>query len=218
MSVTPDGAVFLQLSTNKYLAISASELNDVYEAIESNDHPAIPTDRLIQDLTDAGVLTVNRDRGKAFVAAELGCVPTASLSEAHLSPARPITARDVGNFVYSWLQARIAFRRLSLEQRVARIRLLRNRCPESGSCDAGRAGELFDVFRRVRPFFYTAKQACLFDCYVLLLFYSRYELIPLWVFGIRTRPFGAHCWLQLDKYAVTGGHEFLRGFTPIMTV
>lgn len=37
-----------------------------------------------------------------------------------------------------------------------------------------------------------------------------------WVFGVRTWPFRAHCWLQFDDVCLTDDAERLRAYTPIL--
>ena len=40
----------------------------------------------------------------------------------------------------------------------------------------------------------------------------------LWVFGVRTWPFSAHCWLQVGLTALDDDLERLAAYTPIMAV
>lgn len=39
---------------------------------------------------------------------------------------------------------------------------------------------------------------------------------PLWIFGVRTWPFGAHCWLQVDDLVIGDTLDRVRFYTPIM--
>lgn len=39
-----------------------------------------------------------------------------------------------------------------------------------------------------------------------------------WIFGVRTWPFLAHCWVQIDDQVVGDSLERVGGFTPIMAV
>lgn len=41
---------------------------------------------------------------------------------------------------------------------------------------------------------------------------------PRWVFGVRTWPFLAHCWVQIDDHVVGDRFEHVQGFTPILAV
>jgi hypothetical protein len=37
-----------------------------------------------------------------------------------------------------------------------------------------------------------------------------------WVFGVRTWPFQAHCWLQCEDLVLDDQPDRVRAFTPIM--
>lgn len=38
------------------------------------------------------------------------------------------------------------------------------------------------------------------------------------VFGVRMRPFGAHCWVQLQQHVLVGDFEQVRLYTPILVL
>lgn len=73
------------------------------------------------------------------------------------------------------------------------------------------------AFARTSPWL-PRQGACLFRSSVLLraLRYSGQNAI--WVFGVRTWPFSAHCWLQIDDQVLDDDPERVRLFTPIMAV
>jgi transglutaminase superfamily protein len=84
--------------------------------------------------------------------------------------------------------------------------------------DHTRTHELVAAFAWLRPFFYTAKNACLFEGLALRKFLASYSIHPRWVFGVQTGPFGAHCWLQQDGVVFNDAVEYVNRFTPIMVV
>jgi len=60
---------------------------------------------------------------------------------------------------------------------------------------------------------------CMFRCALLLRALTPTERANVrWVFGVKTWPFYAHCWLQYDDVALTDHHEPLAGFSPIYAV
>jgi len=59
---------------------------------------------------------------------------------------------------------------------------------------------------------------CLIRSFVLLRFLQRSGLGADWVFGVRTWPFSAHCWLQLGDMALDDHAERLVGYEPIFVV
>ncbi|MCX7587287.1 lasso peptide biosynthesis B2 protein [Phenylobacterium sp. 58.2.17] len=56
---------------------------------------------------------------------------------------------------------------------------------------------------------------CLFRSFMLLLFLRRSGLDALWVFGVRTWPFEAHCWLQVGDVVLNDSAEHVLGYEPI---
>jgi hypothetical protein len=57
---------------------------------------------------------------------------------------------------------------------------------------------------------------CLQRAYLLRRLLRNEGYSPLWVFGVRTWPFGAHCWLQIDDLVVGDTLDRVRFYTPIM--
>jgi hypothetical protein len=107
----------------------------------------------------------------------------------------------------------------SLEQAVRRVRTRNARRRNASSVfDRERARELVAVFTDLRPFLFTSREACLFESLVLIEFLARYSLFPAWVFGVRARPFAAHCWVQQGDTVLNDTVEHVTRYTPIMTV
>jgi hypothetical protein len=73
-------------------------------------------------------------------------------------------------------------------------------------------------FLRLRPFVYSSRDKCLYDCLVLLEFLGYFKLFPTLVIGVTTFPFQAHCWLQCGSLVLTDYVEHVRVYTPILAV
>lgn len=72
------------------------------------------------------------------------------------------------------------------------------------------------TYLRLRPFVLTAHDHCLHDSLALIRFLALQELYPHWIIGVRTRPFGAHSWVQSGPTVLNDVHENVRAYTPIM--
>lgn len=59
---------------------------------------------------------------------------------------------------------------------------------------------------------------CLLRSFVLLRVLRRQGLDAQWVFGVRTWPFHAHCWLQVEDVVLDDPAERTWGYAPIMVV
>ncbi|WP_415013983.1 lasso peptide biosynthesis B2 protein [Brevundimonas sp.] len=60
--------------------------------------------------------------------------------------------------------------------------------------------------------------ACLRRSALLAAFLRRRGLRARWVFGVRTWPFAAHCWLQAGDICLNDDVERLAAYTPILAV
>ena len=58
----------------------------------------------------------------------------------------------------------------------------------------------------------------LYDSLALLEYLARYGIYADWVFGVQTRPFAAHCWVQHGDIVFNDTVEHVSGYTPIMVV
>lgn len=74
------------------------------------------------------------------------------------------------------------------------------------------------TFERLRPFAFTARDRCLRDSLALMGFLSPLGLNAHWVIGVRTRPFGAHSWVQYGDLVLNDHHEHVRAYQPILIV
>ena len=59
---------------------------------------------------------------------------------------------------------------------------------------------------------------CLLRSFVLLRLLRRQAHDAAWVFGVRTWPFHAHCWLQCGDVVLDDDVERVAAFTPILAV
>lgn len=59
---------------------------------------------------------------------------------------------------------------------------------------------------------------CLMRSLQLLLYLRTLGHTPAWVFGVRTWPFQAHCWLQSGDVVLDDHLEHVRAFVPIMAI
>lgn len=83
--------------------------------------------------------------------------------------------------------------------------------------DRKRVAVTTEAFQALLP--WTPHQgACLYRAFVLLSMLRRSGQDAAWVFGVRTWPFSAHCWLQFDDAVLDDDPERVGLYTPIMVV
>jgi len=77
---------------------------------------------------------------------------------------------------------------------------------------------LADIFRKLRPFVFTAEGRCLLHALTLVKFLGRYGLYPDWVVAVTTHPWGAHSWVQWGNCLLDTNPDKVCQYTPIMVV
>lgn len=104
-------------------------------------------------------------------------------------------------------------------ERIARtvaFRRLVHAGPDAQAVNPERLQSTVSAYRRARPIVMTSKDRCLLDSLALIRFLAAERLFPHWVIGVKTRPFGAHAWVQLGALVLNDRLERVRRFTPIL--
>jgi Transglutaminase-like superfamily len=216
--------ILLDLRRGRYLGVSdsvsrmlASQVdgwpvrNDPVNTAAQHDAMSAAT----QGLMSQGILTKEWvDQG-----------PTSRLEEASLSidASTPPTSRlpSAGSslqFATSVAVAAWWLRCRSLQAVTSSITARRDHLltPEAESLEAMRPRVA--AYEALRPFFFTAREKCLLDSLALIMFLAKDGLLPRWVIGIKTNPFGAHAWVQCGSTVLNDQHEYVRQFRPILVV
>jgi len=225
LCVTNDQAIFLDLRRQKYLGLSRSSAAALHGLVagwpaperggmEGIDRDVDPL-QMANELVSREILTCDRSRGKEATPDTLEPATT-SLLESESEPPQ-IRAGDVLRFAVACVSAFLALRFSPLDSVVDRARSFHRRSAASAKSE-GDVHRLSAVFRRLRPFLFTAKDACLFDSLALTHFLNRNGLAAHWVFGVRSAPFGAHSWVQHDGFVCNGTSDYVRAFTPILVI
>lgn len=127
--------------------------------------------------------------------------------------------RIVVAFLAASIFAKLALRLRRFEHVVRRVAERNAAHARSGrQLDIERARQLVDAFGRMRVFLFSSREECLHDSLAVLEFLARYEIFPRWVFGVRARPFAAHCWVQHAGIVFNDSVEHASTYTPIMVV
>jgi len=126
---------------------------------------------------------------------------------------------DVFNFLwaYLWVRGSLALRPFAAT--VESMRVLK--AWGSDGRDAWHSHQvaaMVGVFRRLRPFVFSAEGRCLLHALTLVKFLSRYDFHPEWMIGVTTQPWGAHSWVQWGNFLLDTNPEKVCGYVPILTV
>jgi hypothetical protein len=145
--------------------------------------------------------------------------PETELLGAAAAESAAIGARAVLIFVFAAVFAKLALRFLPFERVINRVaRRKAAHSDTSAPLDIVRARQLVDMFGRLRVFLFSHRERCLHDSLAQLEFLARHGVFPSWVFGVRARPFVAHCWVQYEDIVFNDTVEHVGGYAPIMVV
>jgi hypothetical protein len=134
--------------------------------------------------------------------------------------ARPApSAGQVLTFLRACLTARYLLKRRPIEAVVARVRTRKSRrLAARPGVNPHSARALVESFLYLRPLLFGARDECLYDSLALTEFLAYYGVHPTWVFGVQTRPFLAHSWVQEGPAVFNDTPEYVLRFTPILAI
>jgi hypothetical protein len=223
LCVSGGHVVILDLISGKYLGVPTIEAARLggwvrgwpIAAACGRDTASNPPE-VLERLRDQGLLTTDPSLGKS---AEPVMREIRDTWYAALWPrvAKPIRLRHLVRMVWAVLFAVGAMRWLRLD-RIIRRAQRRKLYSAPARIDTERVAALLQIYRGLRPFFYSTEQRCMFHCMALAEFLAGFGVYPDWVFGVRIAPFQAHCWLELDGVSLTDPPLTLDRMTPIMAV
>ena len=221
---TDEGVIFLDAKRDRYLGLGGAGVAALPDFISnwaehrcgaasaqtSISHGELQ--RLADSLIERGLL--RRCSGEESPKRRSSAPPLTmdlprGLTEAH-EPVRPL---DVFNFTIACVEALWLLQRLPLEAIASRVTAARH---DEKSLEPVEVFVRVQAFRRLRRLFFSEKDRCLLNSLALVLFLRRYGHFPLFVIGVKTRPFAAHSWVQHDQILLEGNPASVCHFTPIL--
>jgi hypothetical protein len=234
--------VFLDVRKDRYFALEAARTVGLGEFVTGWPVPLPDAAAYVRQTANGGVApgsgAVDREALSAILALllEKEILTAVAVDGKSADPVRPQPLRSdlaaealddqvkIGpmaflRFISAAIRAALILKYRSFDSAVARVkaRIESARRPER-AVEVERLHYLVGVFSVLRPFFFTSKDACLFDALALSEFLAGYDIYPHWVFAVQARPFAAHCWLQLDDVVLNDTVDHVRRYTPIMVV
>jgi Transglutaminase-like superfamily len=217
--------ILLDLHNDKYLALDRNELDaagrwllgwaadlpSTGEQLNNDEHRG----DLVDELLRRGLLTSDR-RAKSVTTS---CISGSVRAINRSSRTGIVPRRRSIAFFAAAIRAHLQLRCLTIERTVGQVRKLKDHL--AGTVCALRSEEQLEVllteFDALRPIF-PRNYLCTFDSLALLHFLAAHGILADWVFGVRTDPFCAHCWLQKEDIVLNDTVEHVSTFDPIMCV
>lgn len=198
-AVDGDWVIFLDLGRNRYRAVSLAAAPPI-EGVPRSPGAGRPSPALRQALEREGLLVASpcADRDALF-------------SQASVST-RQALIKDLWLAARAALWARRIVRQGALpEAFIWLVRAKRNRALEVSLERASAVHARFAAARIWIP----APYVCLFDSLCLMRFLLAHGLGADLVFGVRARPFAAHCWVECEGAVLDDGGEACASFAEI---
>jgi hypothetical protein len=176
-----------------------------------------PENGLLAKMISQGLLVTDPVVGKE-AAPVVADEPKVALVEFDVCARPRAGLKHLWNFFAAYAVAQWSLEHRPIKEVVQAARLRRMRTQGVSGLDTATLRGLVTAFVHLRPLFYTAREACLLDSLTLMHFLARYGVFPTWVFGVKTDPFYAHCWVQQGDLVFNDSPDFIKGFSPILVV
>ncbi len=226
--VSGQHVVLMDLERDKYVAVIPAHRLAAWVrgwpvgSMHAPDSPreADPgTDALVAQMLAHGMLVSDPHVGKPALPVSAARA-TRSLVEFDLDN-RPRTGTALlWRFGRSYLHAQLSLKLRPIQAIVEAVRNRKTARAARGlqGADPVRLRALVSAFTRLRPLFYTLRSACLLDSLTLVHFLGAEGIHPNWVFGVKTEPFDAHCWVQHGEVVLNDAPDRVRQYSPILVV
>jgi hypothetical protein len=221
-----DGIVFLDLPRQRYIGLASSYAGTLRSYVRNwpwkEESPCAMHARpdeseivVLEGLRQAGLLTASVEAPQ-HLSCSLSEPQEAAYAMLAYSERIQPTAAHYLRFFLAFITTVIKMRTCTLEQ--IATRLLACKRGRQSRKDLAEVKSLTRCFLRIRPWFYTARKACLFDSLTLLEYLRGYEIYPTLVLGARAKPFLAHSWVQLDSLVLNESVYNARQFARILAI
>jgi hypothetical protein len=220
---TEDSVILLDLHQDRYIGLDLVDGGLLDEHVQgwptrqTSGHIEIPRElaqKVISELVSNQLLTTNYECANPDATCRIER-PCETMHSRYCDS--KVTLGHLCAYVSALLLTKTRMRVMPLHsvvQRVARRRSAKT--AEHGSVDFDAARRLIRSYVRLRALFVTSTDKCLADSLTLVEFLSWYDIYPAVVFGVRSRPFAAHSWVQHGRCILNDSLEHVRSFEAIL--
>jgi Transglutaminase-like superfamily len=226
--VSGQHVVLMDLERDKYVAVAPADRLAAWvrgwpvvspHAADSPDDADAGARTLVSQMLAHGMLVSDPHIGKPAVPVSAARAAR-SVVEFDLDERARTGTALLWRFGRSYLQAQLSLKLRPIQAIVETVRKRKTVRAGSGlrDTDPARLRALVGTFTRLRPLFYTLRSACLLDSLTLVHFLGAEGIHPDWVFGVKTEPFDAHCWVQQGEVVLNDAPDRVRQYSPILLV
>lgn len=205
LAIVDGDLVILDLAGDSYLCLARSDAGPALDALADTAFDA--GDPALAELIETGLLVEAPGQG-AYIP-PVRPRAHAALPELPLSRTTELPAVLPDFLCTLWRSVRLMRRRGARPWSSLAVRA---RCaPVTGEDDVL---VMVDRFRRLRCLVPRTGR-CLVQSLMLIQFLRRRGVAAEWVFGVRTHPFEAHCWVEWNGIVLNDGIDHVGWYTPI---
>lgn len=224
---TAEGVVFLDFRTGQYLAIAASDVGAFRQGITGWPSPANIPLAPLEPLSNESMATLNELSKRGILSRSPPEHPHVRLRDVPTpTETLPYNRHDNASSMFRlWLNVTLVLCLfyIWINLKLGRLELIiRNiqslkRCAhfQRSPSELARLQTIVCHFRRTTLWFYSRQNKCLFDSLVLTRFLYCHDISPTLIFGVRTKPFSAHAWVQISNLMLVDSPELALQMTPI---
>ncbi|NKJ02402.1 lasso peptide biosynthesis B2 protein [Novosphingobium sp. SG707] len=211
--VPEDQVILMDIASNTYVMLPPSLASSfdrlrMHEPLDGRDMPGMA--KLLQ----AGIIAQQEEQG-AILPCSLPVEPTCGFDDRDLSG---WSAHDLLQAILALGRARYALRRHDLAGILAQIRDRKQSFTGTEVASAHRrARAIAAAFYRLNALV-TRYDQCLLRSLAMMRCLLAHRVPANLVFGVATRPFRAHCWLQHGGLVLNDTLEGIGNYTPILVV
>lgn len=201
-----DDLIFLDARRDRYLQLGG-ERRAAFERLcarEPNDSDAM------EGLIDTGLFS--RSETATAIAPVEVYVPTSDLAAAPIARTRLASIAAAARALYWARKALLPGRLVATLDGFAEAK--RSRSGDADDIGLAALASVYGEARRWVP----VPPRCLVDALALYRLSLRKGFAPTLIFGVRTNPFAAHCWLQSHSAVLTGTAEEAHNYRPVLAI
>jgi hypothetical protein len=220
-----EALLFLDLEAGSYRAVvespemrvralsSAAATDGAIDQLEFGVDDTTQLDELIQ----VGLLTGTAPRARRSTPVQVSRLLLPQ--DNPLAARKPALLHSALSFARAFAFVALRRRHLDLGRQSARLRQRKARASrQTAATDIGQLRALMRHFYDLRTLVYSADKHCLFDSLIVSHYLLGLHIQPTFVVGVRTRPFGGHCWVQHGDYVINDSPDRVQGYTPILSI
>ncbi|PQA88316.1 lasso peptide biosynthesis B2 protein [Hyphococcus luteus] len=209
--------VFLDANRNRYSSLTKVQ-SGWFRALQCGEE-STETLGLAIRLQQRGLLTADKVNGKPIAPGQHSRT-TSSLSDKALSSNKEVVLEDVTHFLWALMSTWLLWRTQRLK--INTVLRVSQRWTTSNGSSADHADDRLaravSAFKQLSVFFITTHDQCLFRSLLLVRFLALKNLHAELVFGVRTAPFQAHCWVESRGCALNEFYDATHEFTKILSL